>query len=238
MRCESSTTVIRACPEDMPDVAVIAALPSPIACTRPVVSTVPTAVLLDDHANRASSIGDPFASSARAVSVTVSPGASAASAGVTITALTSCTTVTAALPDALPEVAVIAAVPALAAVATPEALTIATAASLVDQLTAAPVNALLYWSLTSAVNRMLSLKAVSLAVAGRTVTVVARGGPGGGGPGGGGPVPPSPSPHDRVTMKRDVPSATPRAPVVHRRGTRATRLGEAREFLIPCSVTP
>ncbi|WP_425153634.1 hypothetical protein [Candidatus Palauibacter sp.] len=75
-------------------------------------------------------------------------------------------------------------------------MTIATAVSLVDQLTAAPVNALLYWSLTSAVNRTLSLRAVSLAVAGRTVTVVARGGPGGGGPGGGGPVPPSPSPHD------------------------------------------
>ena len=62
-------------------------------------------------------------------------------------------TVTAAVPDAEPAVAVIVALPFAAAVATPEASTVATDALLLAHATGAPAITRPFWSRTSAVNR-------------------------------------------------------------------------------------
>ena len=136
----------------------------------------------DAHENSAPATACPFASVAAAASRTVSPRATSVStAGETATALTSCTTVTAALPEAEPEVAVIVAVPLPAAVTSPVASTVATEGSPLDQATATPAIASPFWSRTSAASRTVSPSAVSPAVAGVTVKVVARGGSGAGG---------------------------------------------------------
>ena len=110
-------------------------------------------------------------------------------AGDTVTALNSWATVTVAVPEADPAVAVIVAVPLATAVTRPVALTVATAAALLAQLTAAPTIALPFWSRTSAVNCPVAPNAVNWTVAGATATVVGRGGSGGGV---GGSVAPSP----------------------------------------------
>ncbi len=81
----------------------------------------------------------PFASNAPADSRTVSPRAPRlAVSGVTVTELTAWATVTAALPEADPEVAVTVALPLATAVTSPDALTVATAAAPLAQITAAP----------------------------------------------------------------------------------------------------
>ena len=102
-------------------------------------------------------------------------------AGETLTALTTWATVTAAVPDTEPDVAVIVALPFAVAVATPAASTLATEASLVAHAADAPAITWPFWSRTSAVNRVVSSRAVSVAEAGLTVTVVATGAGGGGG---------------------------------------------------------
>ena len=144
---------------------------------------------LDAQSNSIPATGCPLASAASAARRSVSPVTTVSAAGVTVTALTSWATVTVALPDAEPAVAVIVAVPLPAAVTSPDALTVATAAALLDQVTAAPAIALPFWSRTSAVNCSVAPNAVSRTVAGATATVAGRGGSGGGV---GGSVAPSP----------------------------------------------
>ena len=61
-----------------------------------------------------------------------------ASAGATLTELTTCATVTVALPEAWPDVAVMVAVPLPTAVTSPDASTVATAVALLAQVTVAP----------------------------------------------------------------------------------------------------
>ena len=111
-------------------------------------------------------------------------------AGATATVLVRCATVTAAVPDAEPAIAVIVAAPLATAVTSPEASTAATEAALLDQLTAAPAITCPYWSRTCAVSCVVAPSAASSAVAGLTVTVVGRGGSGGGSV--------APSPHDEA----------------------------------------
>ncbi|MDE2715388.1 MAG: hypothetical protein OXI33_00030 [Chloroflexota bacterium] len=67
---------------------------------------------------------------------------SVSAAGVTETVLTTCITVTTAVPDTEPALAVIVAVPLPAAVTRPEVFTAATAGALLVQATAAPAIAL------------------------------------------------------------------------------------------------
>ncbi|MCY4573081.1 MAG: hypothetical protein OXF01_09790 [Gemmatimonadetes bacterium] len=69
----------------------------------------------------------------------MSPTKTVAVSGVTTTALTTWATLTVALPEADPEVAVIVALPFDTAVTSPDALTVATAAAPLPQVTAAPV---------------------------------------------------------------------------------------------------
>ena len=110
-------------------------------------------------------------------------------AGDTATALTIWATVTAAVPEADPAVAVMVVFPVPAAVTCPESSTAATEASLLVHVTATPVITCPFWSRTSAVNRVVSPKEVSVAEAGLTATVVATGG--------GGST--APSPQDKTT---------------------------------------
>ena len=135
--------------------------------------------------------------SSNAASVTLS--------GVTVSVVgTGAATVSCALPDADPEVAVTLAVPVSTAVVSPEASTEATDGSDDDHPTVAPAMTCPFWSRTSAAKRTVSPTAVTSAVAGDTSTVVATGcgGGGGGGAGGGsgdGPLEPSPHPSPPTT---------------------------------------
>lgn len=131
-------TASAAAPTTPDDVAVISASPAANAVTRPSPSTMATSVSLDAHVNSAPATAWPFASDASAESRRVSATTSVSAAGVTATALTDCATVTAAVPDAEPDLAVIVALPLAAAVTWPEASTAATEALLLDQATDAP----------------------------------------------------------------------------------------------------
>ena len=102
-------------------------------------------------------------------------------------------TVTAAVPETEPAVAVIVVAPFAKAVTSPEASTAATEASLLAHATEAPVIASRSWSRTSAVSRAVSPRAVSAAEPGLTVTVVATGAGGGAGS-------TAPSPQDSTSM--------------------------------------
>ena len=160
-----------------PDIAVTAASPLPAERTSPVESTVATDAFPDTHEKAAPSTGWPFASNASALRRRVSPSAVNSRAECEIvTAPTSWATVTLALPDTEPAVAVIVASPFATAVTSPDAPTVPTAELLLAQVTVTPVIACPFWSRTSAVICTVPPKAVSSAVAGRTVTVVARGG--------------------------------------------------------------
>ena len=175
-----ATTESAARPVTPAAVAVTSASPTRTPVTRPASSTNATSVSLDAHSNSVPATGCPLASAASATRRSVSPVTTVSAAGVTATALTSWATVTVALPDADPAVAVIVAVPLPVAVTKPAALTVATAALLVAQVTAAPAIACPFWSRTSAWSCTVSPRAVSSAVAGVTVTVLGRGGSGGG----------------------------------------------------------
>ena len=133
-----SATVIRAVPWALPAVAVIVAVPSAMPRTSPMASTTATAVSPDAHTNSVPVTTCPFASVAVAASRNVSPSRTVAVSGATVTALTSCATVTVALPEAGPAVAVIVAVPLATAVTSPDAPTVATAATLLAQVTVVP----------------------------------------------------------------------------------------------------
>ena len=126
----------------------------------------------------------------------MSPSAkSVSAAGCTLTALTSWATVTAAVPDADPAVAVIVAVPLPTAVTRPPASTVATDASPLNHVTATPAIARPAWSRTSADNWTVAPSADRVVAAGVTVT---EAGVGGGGGGGGGPGPEESSPQERI----------------------------------------
>ena len=115
-------------------------VPLPAAVTSPDALTAATASSLDSHKNSVPAMECPFASNASAASRTVSPRApTLAISGVTATLLTVRATVTAALPEADPEVAVIVALPLAIAVTRPDEPTVATSVSLLDQTTWAPV---------------------------------------------------------------------------------------------------
>ena len=135
-------TVTTTSPEAPPAVAVIVAVPLPAAVTSPDPSTVATASSLDAHEKAA--MAWPLASTAMAVSRSVSPRAAmvrppmVAPPAVTVTESVDCITVTVAVPEAPPAVAVIVAVPLPTAVTNPVELTSATAALLLAQVTAAP----------------------------------------------------------------------------------------------------
>ena len=133
------TTVTTAVPEAAPALAVIVAVPLPTAVTRPVLSTVATAASSDSQANCASGISFPLASNALAASLTVSPRtARVNSVGPMITESAACNTVTAAVPEAAPALAVIVADPLPEAVTRPEPPTVATADALDAHVTAGP----------------------------------------------------------------------------------------------------
>ena len=182
---------------------MIVAVPLPTAVTSPEPSTVATASSLDSQENCAPTTACPFASVASATSRTVSPNATSVStAGVTATALTSWATVTAAVPETDPAVAEIVVFPFATAVTSPEASTVATEASPLAHATAAPAITCPFWSRTSAVSCTVAPSATIWAVAGLTVTAVARGGSRGGGS-----VPPSP--HAETHTAIASPVATP-----------------------------
>ena len=101
-----------ALPDADPAVAVIVAVPLPTAVTSPALLTVATATELLDQLTSAPAITLPFRSRTSAANCSVAPKAvSWMVAGATATALTSWATVTIALPDAGPAVAVIVARP-------------------------------------------------------------------------------------------------------------------------------
>ena len=195
----SASTTSSARPVTPDEVAATSTSPSPVPVTSPDASTTATDVSPEAHVNAAPATAWPFASLASASNRTVSRSTTVAAAGETATVLVRCATVTAAVPDAEPAIAVIVAAPLAAPVTSPDPSTAATEAALLDQLTAAPAITCPYWSSTWARSCTVAPSAVSSAVAGVTVTVVGRGGSGGGGS-----VPPSPharGPHraaDRV----------------------------------------
>ena len=111
--------------EAAPALAVIVAVPSATAVTKPPASTVATPASLDSHENSAPATACPFSSIASAASCTVSPHAvNSVADGDTATETTDCVTVTTAEPDADPADAVIVAVPLPAAVTRPDASTL------------------------------------------------------------------------------------------------------------------
>lgn len=134
----AETTVSSESPVTPDPEAVTTAWPSAMDSTSPASSTRATKVSLDIHENWATATGWPFASAASATRRVVSPNATRVStAGDTATVLTSCATVTVAVPEAEPDVAEIDAVPLAVAVTCPEASTAATEASLDDHATTA-----------------------------------------------------------------------------------------------------
>ena len=175
-RCSTVTIALADCsPED----AVTLAVPFPTAVTRPESSTVTTASSADDHVASAPATAWPFESLASAVNRAVSASARRVSAaGDTATSATTCSTATSAPPLAVPAVAVTRMLPCDTAVTSPAALTVATAASLLAQLTATPDIAWPFWSCTVAASCAVAPSARSLASGGETTTSVGTGGGG------------------------------------------------------------
>ena len=121
----------------------------------------------------------PFASVATASKRTVSRSTTVSAGGETSTMLTRWATVTAAVPDADPAVAVIVTAPFPAAVTSPEASTDATDASLLAHVTAASAMRSPYWSSTCAESRAVSRRAANSRELGLTATRAGSGGSGG-----------------------------------------------------------
>ena len=182
-----ATTVISARPVTPDEVAEISAAPTATPVTRPESSTRATRVSLDAQLNSAPATAWPFASVASAESRSVSASSSESAGGDTVTVPTSWATVTAAVSETVPDLAVIEVAPLVTAVTSPVASTVATWALLLVHATAAPETVWPFWSRTSARNCAVAPSAVSVGVAGVTVTVVGLGGSGGVGS-----VPPSP----------------------------------------------
>ena len=194
-------TVISAAPCALPELAVIVAVPSATPVTKPDASTVATSASLDSHENSAPATICPFTSNASAVSCSVAPRTIVSTDGDTSTEATGSgtrTTVTSAVPCALPELAVIVAIPSATAVTRPEAFTVATELALLVQVTMAPAMTLEFWSRTSALSCTVAPNAASSAMAGITDIVVGRGGSGTGS-GAGAVVLSPPQPHTKDT---------------------------------------
>ena len=123
-------TVTDAVPDLPPDLAVIVALPLPSAVTRPPEDTVATVVSSLSHAMSASDMVWPLASLAVALSRTVaSRDRSVVDEGLTEILDTRWLTVTDAVPDLPPDLAVIVALPLPSAVTRPPEDTVATVVS-------------------------------------------------------------------------------------------------------------
>src|SRR5437763_1191545 len=123
------------------DVAVMVAEPAVTPLTSPLQFTVATAVLLLDQVTTRPDNGSPFASLGVAVSCTVSPTATLAGDGVTVTEASGASvTVTSDVPLCPSLVAVIVAVPAPTPVTSPLPFTRATAVLLLDQVTTRPLS--------------------------------------------------------------------------------------------------
>ena len=160
------------------DVAVTVTTPSTMPCTSPDPSTVATAVSLDDHVNPLTGTVNPFASQASAVKRSVSPADTLPGKGSTSIPFTNCATVTVALPDAAPALAVMVEVPLPTEVTSPAPSTLATPVLTLTQVTAAPSMTRPFWSRTSALSCTVSRSAVNSAAAGLTVIVAGTGGSG------------------------------------------------------------
>src|SRR5205823_5716265 len=123
------------------DVAVMVAEPTAAPVTNPLPSTVATDGLSVDQVITRPDNGLPFASLGVAVSCTVSPTATLAGDGVTVTEATGASvTVTSDVPLCPSLVAVIVAVPAPTPVTSPLPFTRATAVLLLDQVTTRPLS--------------------------------------------------------------------------------------------------
>jgi hypothetical protein len=173
---------------DVPDfpahAAVIVADPWATPVTTPAGVTDATDVLLLDQVIVCPLITFPWASFTVAVRVVFAPTFIEAVGGATVTVVTTgggggeAVTVMVAVPDFPADDAVIVADPAAAPVTTPVGLTVATAASLVDQVTGCPLITLPLASLTVAVSGTVPDTLIEAAV-GATVTEATTGGGGG-----------------------------------------------------------
>ena len=159
-----------------PEVAVIVAVPAATAVTSPADETVATDAADVDHVTVAPDMADPPVSFTVALSVTVSPNdAKVVVLGETSTVDTTCPTVTADVPVAAPEVAVIVAVPSATAVTSPAADTVATVSADVAHVTVALAIVAPFWSLTVAVSCVVSPKEAKLRLVAERVIEVATG---------------------------------------------------------------
>ncbi len=169
-------TVTAAVPVIEPVVAVIVAVPSVTAVTSPADETVAMDAEEVDHVTVTPDMAVPPASFTVALSVTVSPtDVRVFVLGETSTVDTTCPTVTADVPVAAPEVAVIVAVPSATAVTSPADETVATAAADVAHVTVAPLIVAPFWSLTVAVSCVVSPKEAKLRLVDESVIDVATG---------------------------------------------------------------
>jgi hypothetical protein len=151
-------------------VAVMVAVPAPVAVTRPLELTVARALLELDHETARPVNALPLASRVLADNCTVPPTWRFAVAGVTVTVATGWSTVKLAVALFPSLVAVMVAVPAPVAVTRPPELTVAMALLELDQETARPVNTLPFASRVLADNCTVP-PTWRFAVAGATVTV-------------------------------------------------------------------
>src|SRR5712692_2202845 len=150
--------------------AVMIAVPTAMAATSPVPSTVATPALLLVHVTVRPVKTFPFASFGVAVSCAVCPISILAVAGLTVTEATgTLLTVTVAVPLRPSLVAVIVAPPATTPVTSPLPFTVATVPLLLDHMIERPFNGLPFESLAAAANCTVWPR-VTLADAGLTVT--------------------------------------------------------------------
>ena len=167
-----ATTVSCARPVTPDEVAATSTSPAPAPVTSPDASTTATDVSPEAHVNSAAATAWPFASLASASNRTVSRSTTVSAAGATATVLVRCATVTAAVPDAEPAIAVIVAAPLATAVTSPVESTAATIISALVHATGSPSITRSIWSRTSAMSRTVSPSAVNASVLGATDTVV------------------------------------------------------------------
>jgi len=151
-------------------VAVIVAVPTAGAVTRPPLFTVATVGLLLAHVITRPLKGLPLASRGVAVSCTVCPTVTVAVGGLTVTDATgTLVDVMAAVPFALSHAAVMMAAPAASAVTSPVPFTVATPALLIVHVTTRPVKTFPFASFGVAVSCAVCPTSI-LAVAGVNVT--------------------------------------------------------------------
>ena len=125
------------------------------------------------------------------------------------TAIATWDTVTAALAETAPAVAVTVAVPLPAAVTSPAPSTVATPVLLLVQATAAPVIGCPFWSRTAARSCTVWSSAAKSTVGGVTVIAAGRAGAGGGGSGGSAVSPPQPEAQAAIASATDPGTNAP-----------------------------